>query len=333
MIEATRASLDYAARHWAPYQFRQLRILEFPRYEGFAQSFPNTVPYSEGVGFITVWDGDENGRDLPWFVTAHEVGHQWWGHQVLPAGVQGSTMIVESMAEYTAMMVTERKYGPHAMEKYLRADLDWYLRERGTEAKRELPLALVEGQGYIRYGKGGVTLYALRDYIGEAAMDRALSGYVRRVGLDDRPPYTTTHDLVGALRAETPDSLRYLLHDLFETITLWDLKTEEATATRRPDGKWTVRLAIAAKKVRADTAGNETPVPMADYVTVGVFGRPTASDDRLGAPILLEKRRVDASTRTMEVVVDREPVRAGIDPYHLLIDRDWKDNVREVQRR
>ncbi|AHG90273.1 hypothetical protein J421_2736 [Gemmatirosa kalamazoonensis] len=312
------------------YQFG-VRILEFPRYATFAQSFPNTIPFSEGIGFITEADKDDAGRDLPFMVTAHEVAHQWWGHQVMPAGVQGETMLVESMAEYSALMTTEKEYGRHAMEKYLRAELDWYLRGRGTEDKRELPLALVEGQGYIRYGKGGLTLYALRDYIGEDAMNRALSSYVRKVAFQEAP-FTTTKDLLAEFRAVTPDSLQYLVKDLFETITLWDLKTDTATAVRRADGKWVVTLGVAAKKVRADTAGAERPIPMGDYVTVGVFGPKKAKDDALGEPLYLGKHRITAATSRIEVVVDRPPERAGIDPYHLLIDRNHKDNVRDVER-
>jgi ABC-type transport system involved in multi-copper enzyme maturation permease subunit len=328
MIRSVQRSLDYFTRSYGPYQHRQVRIIEFPRYASFAQSFPNTIPYSEGIGFISELK-DDKGRDMPFQVTSHEVAHQWWGHQVLPADVQGSTMIVESLAEFSSMMVVEKEYGRHAMEKYMNAELDWYLRGRGTEAKRELPLALVEGQGYIRYGKGGLTLYALRDYIGEEAMNRALASYVRKASFQ-RGPYTTTRDLIAELRAVTPDSLQYLVGDLFETITLWDLKTEDATATRRPDGRWAVRVQVAAKKVRADTAGAEREVPMADHVTIGLFGAKTDTQDRLGAPLYLGKHRVTGRTAVVDLVVDRKPETAAVDPYHLLIDRDPKDNVRDV---
>ena len=69
-----------------------------------------------------------------------------------------------------------------------------------------------------------------------------------------------------------------------------------------PDGKWSVRLTLAARELRAVTAGAEKEIPVTDYVTVGV-------------------------------VVDREPLEAGVDPYHLVIDRNHKDNVRDVERR
>lgn len=329
MILATQKSLDYFARHWAPYQHRQVRIIEFPRYQSFAQSFPNTIPYSEGIGFITDARHDDAGRDLPFAVTAHEVAHQWWAHQVIGADVQGATMLSESLAEYSALMAVEQQYGRHAMERYLREELDWYLRGRGTEAKRETPLMRVEGQGYIRYGKGGLTLYALRDYIGEEALNTALSRFIRAHAFETAP-YATTKDLMAEFRAVTPDSLQYLLTDLFETITLWDLKANEATATKRADGKWTVKIDVAAKKLRADSSGAEKEIPVADYVTIGVFGGAATKADPLGKPLYTGRHRLTSAQQTIEVVVAEPPKRAAVDPYHLLVDRAPKDNVKEI---
>ena len=48
----------------------------------------------------------------------------------------------------------------------------------GREAKAEQPLMLVENQPYIHYNKGSLALYALRDLIGDEAMNRALRRFV-----------------------------------------------------------------------------------------------------------------------------------------------------------
>ena len=52
MIDGVKKSLDYFTVAFSPYQHRQVRIVEFPRYDRFAQSFPHTIPYSESIGFI-----------------------------------------------------------------------------------------------------------------------------------------------------------------------------------------------------------------------------------------------------------------------------------------
>ncbi len=73
MLASSRSGLDYFQAHFSPYQFTQYRIMEFPRYRQFAQSFPNTVPFSEGIGFIGRMVHKDD-VDLTYFVTAHELG-------------------------------------------------------------------------------------------------------------------------------------------------------------------------------------------------------------------------------------------------------------------
>ena len=51
MIGIMKESLDYYTTNFSPYQFRQLRMVEFPDYNNFAQSFPGTIAYSEAAGF------------------------------------------------------------------------------------------------------------------------------------------------------------------------------------------------------------------------------------------------------------------------------------------
>ncbi len=139
MIEGVKKSLTYFTANFGPYQHRQVRILEFPRYARFAQSFPNTIPYSESIGFIARVEKEED-VDYPFYVTAHEVAHQWWAHQVIGANVQGATVLSETLAQYSALQVMEHEYGPDQMKKFLKYELDNYLTGRAFERKKELPL-------------------------------------------------------------------------------------------------------------------------------------------------------------------------------------------------
>ena len=320
MIAAAKAGLDYFTSNFGPYQYRQFRIVEFPRYATFAQSFPNTVPYSEGIGFIArVRDGDPKDVDYPYYVTAHELAHQWWGHQVPGANVRGNTMLVETLAQYSALMVMKRKYGAAKMERFLRYELDRYLLGRGTEQKKELPLALVENQDYIHYRKGSLVMYALADAIGEDNVNRALRAYRDRWAFRG-PPYSTTKDLLAEIRKVTPASLAFLVDDFFDTITFYDNRALAATAKRLPDGRYEVTLEVSARKSRADDLGKETDVPPDELVDIGVLD---ANDE----PLFLEKRRIFAPTTTLTIVVAKEPARAGIDPFNELIDRRPKDNT------
>ena len=177
MLASSRAGLDYFQARFSPYQFTQYRIMEFPRYRGFAQSFPNTVPYSEGIGFIGRMLNKDD-VDLTYFVTAHELGHQWWGHQLIGSQAQGSNMMSETLAQYSAYMVMEKKYGKDYMHKVLRHFLDRYLRGRSGELRHEPPLSLVQREPYVWYDKGGQIMYTLADYIGEDKVDLALHNFL-----------------------------------------------------------------------------------------------------------------------------------------------------------
>lgn len=329
MVESMKASLEEYSARFGPYQFKQLRIIEFPRYSQFAQAFPNTVPFSESVGFILRAGTNADDIDTPYYVTAHEVAHQWWFHQVIGGNVQGATVLSEALANYSAMLVMEKTFGRDNIRKFLRSQLDGYLTGRSRESKAERPLMLVENQPYIHYNKGSLAMYALRDLIGDDAMNRALKRFVADKAFQ-KPPFTTSRELLGYFEAETPDSLKYVLDDLFRTITLWDNSVEEASVTKRPDGKYDVSMHIRTAKLRADSLGNEKAIRMSDLVDVGIFGEPDAMS-ALGKPIFVEKRRMSAGDTTLHVVVDKAPRSVGIDPFNKLIDRNPQDNVMKVK--
>ena len=331
MIEASKAALAFYSNEFGPYQHRQLRILEFPRYASFAQSFPNTIPYSEGIGFVARVDStDVEDTDLPYFVTAHEIAHQWFPYQRMPADVEGSQMLSESLSEYAALVVTDRLHGRPFTQKFLRAELDRYLRGRAGETRGERPLTRVDQESYVWYQKGSLALFALRDLIGEAPLHAAIRAYLDE-GRFAGPPYATTYDLMKHLTAATPDSLRYALTDYFETITLWDARADSVTSTKRADGAFDVTVFATARKFRADSLGAETEQPMADYVDVGVFGKAPAGA-RLGPPLAVRRVKVTSGAARYTFVVPSAPERAGIDPYNLLIDRNPGDNTREIRR-
>ncbi|HEX2642449.1 MAG TPA: M1 family aminopeptidase [Thermoanaerobaculia bacterium] len=330
MIDSIKKSLDYYTANFSPYQHRQVRIIEFPAYATFAQSFPNTIPYSEGIGFIANLK-NEDAIDYVFYITAHEVAHQWWAHQVIGGNVQGATMLSETMSQYSALMVMEREYGKEKMRRFLKYELDNYLRNRGSEVVEELPLMLVENQQYIHYRKGSVVLYALQDYIGQQRLNPALSRYIKAVAFQN-PPYTNTVEYMKYVEAATPPELRYVLDDMFRKITLFENRVTDATYTRRADGKYDVNLTFEAKKVRSDGKGKETPVPINDWIDVGVFGeKAVAGKSKPEETVLyLQKRHITQPRTTVQLVVDQLPVRAGIDPMNKLVDRNSDDNRKKV---
>jgi ABC-2 type transport system permease protein len=337
MFRAMKTSFDVFTREYSPYQFRQMRVLEFPAYASFAQAFANTVPYSENLGFIARFDDEraqlESDRiDYVTYVTAHEVAHQWWAHQIIGADMQGSTMLSETFASYSALLVMEEIYGPDQVRRFLRFELDNYLRSRGGEAVEELPLMRVENQGYIHYRKGGVVMYFLRNEIGEERVNRAMQRLLEDFSFRGSP-YPRSSDFIRILREEAGDNPAHqaLITDLFERITLYDARVVSNTATQRADGRWDVAIEVEARKLYADGEGLETEAPLAEEFEFGVFsaepGEGAFSSDDV---IAFERRPLRSGRQTITFTVDRAPSFAGVDPYNKRVDRNSDDNVMAV---
>jgi hypothetical protein len=331
MIDIMKTSLDYYTTNFSPYQFHQLRMVEFPDYNNFAQSFPGTIAYSEAAGFI--FDTRKpNNANLVTYVTAHETAHQWWFHHVVSADMEGTTVLSETLAQYSAYMVMERLH-PDEIRRSLKGALDGYLRGRGKEPVEERPLERLDGQkqSYIGYQKGAVVMYLLKDQLGEETVNRALRNLLRDYSFKN-PPYPRSRELVDYLKAEAGPEHQQLIVDLFQKITLYDLKVASAHSSKRADGKWEVTVDVEARKVYSDGKGVETEAPLDESMDIGVFtANPSSVDSFDPANVLsMEKQRVQTGKHTFTVVVDKEPRYVGIDPYNKYIDRKPEDNVMKL---
>ncbi len=352
MMKGMKASLDYNSKNFSPYQFRQARIIEFPRTGGtFAQAFANTMPFSEGIGFIAdVDDTSDDGVDYPFSVTAHEVAHQWWAHQVIGADVLGATLLSESMSEYVSLKVLEHEYGKDKMRTFLKDALDGYLLQRTLERKREKPLMFNDGQGYIHYQKGSLVLYALSDYLGEENLNNAIQKFVEKVKFQE-PPYATSIEFVNNIKQATPDSLQYLIRDMFETITLYKNRVMDAKVTELENGKFQVDLEFEVAKYRNDEKGKryygeklgdtisyktdkmKKPIlstPLSDYIDVGIFTEEEIDGKKREKILYLKKHKITSIYNKITLVVDEKPIEVGIDPFNKLIDTQSEDNRKKI---
>ncbi|MCK9688086.1 ABC transporter permease/M1 family aminopeptidase [Scleromatobacter humisilvae] len=360
MLKAMSESLALFSQQFSPYQFRQARIIEFPAYAAFAESFANTIPFSEDIGFIQHWT-DPTRIDVATYVTAHEIGHQWWGHQLLPANQQGAAMLSETFAQYSALLVMEQHYGKEQVRRFLKYELDRYLRSRGGQPIEELPLDRVEDQDYIYYRKGSVAMYWAKEALGEDVVNRAMRKLLAQVAFKGAP-YPNTTDFLRVLRAEAGPAGEQTIGDLFEKITLLDLKASDATATKLPSGKYELKFNVEARKFQVDGVGKESEVPMDENVEIGVFsakpgsrGFDASNELRLiqvpirhGVLPAEAGQAVDAGTHRwispfwsdhlatrapgtpITVEVDSRPMWAGVDPYNKRIDRNSDDNLTAV---
>ncbi len=335
MMKGLKNAFAYCSKNFGEYQHEQARIIEFPiTYGEFNTVFANSVPFSEGTFLVDVDDENIEVIDFPYKVAAHEVAHQWWGHQFIHADVKGKSMLTESMAEYVAAQVLEKEYGVATKRQYLKYSMESYFNGRRRESKEEMPLIHAESnQRYLNYRKGEVVMCAMSEYLGEKIFNRALRNYINEVKFQDEAS-TTSIELLDFIKAETPDSLQYLIYDMFETITLYNNKITSAKSMKLKDGKYQVNVEIFISKYRTDgkgvkkysdengqsiTLGNEKSLPLKDYIDLGVF-------DEEGNELILEKVKISKINNRFSFVMDKKPFQVGVDPYGILIDEERSDN-------
>jgi aminopeptidase N len=325
VLEAATRSLEMFSARFGAYPYPQLRIAEVPAYDerfgGFA--LPGVVYFTEDRGFLTDLR-DERRVDIVTKRTAHEVAHQWWGHQVTPATAPGASAIVETLARYSELLVLKERHGEAALRPVLQEELRRYLSGRTGEA--EVPLIEVGDQAYLYYAKGALAMMALRDVAGEARVDGALRALVEQAKAADVPDAA---DLVEHLRAVTPPDHHALLDEWWSRIVLYDLRVVSATAVPESGGRYRVSARIQAS--RAEVNGrSETPLPMVGAVDVAVHAQhPDRSD---APPLHVERVRLGASTEVAFEVAGT-PGYVAVDPWVRRLDRNPDDNVRAVELR
>jgi ABC-2 type transport system permease protein len=223
MLKSAQASLDYYSQEFGPYPYSHFRVLERPGAGRGMHAEAMTIDYGEGYSMMNPVPG---GLDLPFHIMAHEVAHQWWGVQLAPAAVEGAGLLVESFATYSAMQVVEETLGYEHLLRYLSQMRQGYQEPRS----RAMPPLLRANNAFLNYRKGPFALFALRNYIGKDSVNNALRRMLH--GYTPSPPLPTTLDFYRELQSVTPDSLHYLVHDLFAANTFWELETERATAKK-----------------------------------------------------------------------------------------------------
>jgi hypothetical protein len=194
-------ALDFMTEEFGPSPIRNLAITPIPG--GFGQGFPGLV-YLSTLAYI-------NPSQLPpplrqrseetffsELLETHEVAHQWWGNLVVPASYHDDWLI-ESLANYSALLLLERKKGVKALDAVL-DDYRTHLLGK-TDSGRTLESAGPIVWGYrlesslapdawraVTYEKGTWIVHMLRRRLGDEkflALLREISSRHHSIGTEE----------------------------------------------------------------------------------------------------------------------------------------------------
>src|SRR5690606_36211820 len=192
----------------------------------------------------------------------------------------------------------------------------------------------VETGGYIWYEKGSMIMYDLQDVMGEDVVNSGLKNFLEEFKYNKKGFYPTSEDLYKALYAVTPDSLKYKVDDGLKEIVLYENRVMTAKTKALDNGKWETTFTVNSKKIYYDDKGREDRVDdKKNLIDIGLFGEDIINDDgvTIKDPLYFELKWLDPGHNTFTVITDKKPLKAGIDPYNKLIDRNSDDNLKTVE--
>jgi hypothetical protein len=340
MFEAMKTSMETYTDVFSPYQYAQLRIMEFP-FASFAQAFAGTVPFSENIGFVQdPGDAEDPKRvDFASYVTMHEIGHQWFAHQLIGAYAKGSNLLSEGLTENATMLAYERHYDfSKARRMHEERTTQQYLIQRTMERDEEPVLAEAENQGYLNYHKTSWVFWGMRHLIGNDVVQHSVKRFLTEYHGTNGPPYPTTLELIDILKEEIDPDYHQLVDDYWNKITFWDLSFTDEIDVRAMGNAFKVSLPVKIdKKYASEEDGKETSVTeidgavLSEWIEIGFYSEDPKDD--LGAnPFATRKVRVGEAESVLEFTVEQKPTHVILDPKRALIERNINDNTKSVNK-
>ncbi|GIU74705.1 MAG: hypothetical protein KatS3mg004_1792 [Bryobacteraceae bacterium] len=187
-------AMQWMQQQFGPPPLPALTVSPIPG--NFGQGFPGLI-YLSTIAYLPEKERPapvQNSRLNLFYsdiLLAHEAAHQWWGNLVTSASYRDE-WLQEALANYTALMLLERKRGPRALESVLDEYRTELLREFG-EPKQTIESAGpvtwgarlrgadgVDPWRVITYCKGSWILHMLRRRMGDGAFLRMLGELRRR---------------------------------------------------------------------------------------------------------------------------------------------------------
>lgn len=183
---------------------RELRVVVTPDYLGEAIAFEGLLAVSDRV--IDSRATDNTGpSSMVEFVMAHELAHQWWGYQLVPARAPGRAFAVESFAQFSAYCyaanrkILSREEASRNEERNYR-----WAKAHLAPPGEETPLGQLEKEDYLAYHKGPFVLLSLdaqNDYNLLANLGGILKKYSGN-GQEAVPPRVIVEDLLTSLKPQ-----------------------------------------------------------------------------------------------------------------------------------
>ena len=216
LIENAKLTLDYCIQNFGNYPFKTVNFAEVSSFtKGFAATaYPSVIFMTEDMLFHANINADKN-QDVINELVGHELSHVWWGNsQIDPDEREGATMLTETLAMYTEMMLYKKMHGKEKMMERIKVHQQIFDNEKGLSENQ--PLYKVSGENtHISYSKGAVIMVKLSEMLGEDNLNKALKSFLLH---NQYPKKPTTLDFLKEIYKACPnEQVRKKAYNLFSS--------------------------------------------------------------------------------------------------------------------
>ncbi|GMN08391.1 M1 family aminopeptidase [Croceitalea sp. MTPC5] len=328
---SVKATLKYSVTNFGNYPFDYLRMAEIPSFHNFGgAAHPGLIGMVEDNLYLI--DIRNTGTfDLVSKRTVHEVSHQWWGMILKAKNLAGSGFLIEGFAKYTEGVVLEKMYGKGALWQLNQASNDRYFEGRSYAVKKESPLYLTAGQGYLNYGKSGLVMLSIRDLIGEDKLNQVLRTLSQRYKQSQEFEVHTL-EFLNELYKITPEKHHSLIDDWMKQIVRYDLSITSSSYEELDNGTFEIIMEVKAKRYKTLADGEEKEIAINEPIQIGLFKKHPKGLGKNDTPIYLEQHNLKDSSTILRIQVDVLPDVISVDPFLTRTDRIYSDNLRSLEK-
>ncbi len=314
MVQGIGQALQFNSILFGPYPHNTIRLIEFPHTEGpyTATLTANNIPTSELLFTVNNEDMDE--INLPFYVTAHELTHEWFGNQVMPAESIGSRMLTESITEYLTLQIYRQTFGKERALNFLNMQHRRYFAGQKKERKTQPSLIYVEpDQEYISYGKGAVVFNAIGTLITHDSLQQVLKTFLSHYHIS-KQVYPTPYAFVNLLRSRTEVALHPIIHEFFDSVITHDFSIKRIDLVEKD--KFNIRIEHTLFDLNETVESNDLTYPII-----------LTEVDKNGIPVRQQSTYISGLQTETLIHKHEAAVEIILDRDLLYLDRDRTNNT------
>lgn len=321
LLSATKKTVDYCQQNFGKYPHKVIRFAEISAFvEGFAATaYPGTIFMKENMGFNSdISRGDK--EDVINQLAGHELSHEWWGNtQLSPEEKEGGVIMTETLAQYTELMLYEKRHGRDRALETVKVHLDLYLSSRSFDLETPLYKTTYETP-HLQYNKGMVIMYQLRQLIGESNVNKALKSVYKNYSYPNKP--ADSRDLIAEIYKVTPTELYSKIDEMFKQIITYSSKVESVNSRMISDKKYEVTFTVSTSKFKEDSKGKRKLIPNDATIDIGIYDE---NDKLIVQSFPIKSNKVEG-----EITVLTPPNSIVIDPNLKNMDTFLEDNEKDI---